>query len=124
MAELIFDAIKAGLDGLPWMHNRGNLIAAEEILTESEVLLHEAHSVCRCFLKKTRPEVYGEICQICMYSHLKRKNYHRQTKNSRYTRPHTTVSYLHRIFFNIPLTGRLGGVEQIHHLHISPISAL
>lgn len=61
MAELIFDAIKAGLDGLPWMHNRGNLIAAKEILTESEVLLHEAHSVCRCFLKKIRPFPYRKF---------------------------------------------------------------
>lgn len=39
MAELIFDAIKTGLDGLPWMHNRGNLIAAWEILSESEVYI-------------------------------------------------------------------------------------
>ncbi len=40
MAELIFAAIKTGSDGLPWMYNRGNLIAAEEIVTESEGLQH------------------------------------------------------------------------------------
>lgn len=61
MAELIFAAIKTGSDGLPWMYNPGNLIAAEEILTESEVLQHVAHSVSLNRPDTFHIESFGEI---------------------------------------------------------------